>query len=76
VASRVAGPALVIAGVVFGAFSVGLAIRTAVLRVRQDSMDRKLHRYGCPRCGYEVHSQDLTGKASYPCPTCSEPIYE
>ena len=66
----------ILAGVVVAIAGLALVVLAAYSRVKRDAEDRKLHRYGCPRCGYETHLADIDSKEAYPCPACDELIYE
>ena len=63
------GTILIVAGLAMMALA-------AWARTRRDAVDRKLHKYGCAKCGYDVHLADLETGEEYPCPICSRPIYE
>jgi len=69
-------PPTLIGGWLLAMAGVGLMVFAAWDRVRHDTADQKLRRYGCQRCGYEAHLADIEHAESYACPTCGETIYE
>lgn len=66
----------ILAGVIVAVAGLSLVVLAAYSRVKRDAEDRKLHNYGCRRCGYEPHLNDIDSKEAYPCPRCDELIYE
>ena len=69
----------VVAAAAGGALSLlglSLVVLTAWVRVNRDAADMKLHKYGCPKCGYEPHVNDIEVGQAIPCPMCEQPIYE
>lgn len=69
-------PLAMVSGTFLAAAGLALLVFSAHDRVRHDAVDRKLHKYGCPKCGYEAHLEDVEAGDPYPCPTCSRPVYE
>ena len=65
----------IIVGIALAVSAVAVVLLTAASKVKRDAADKKLSRYGCPRCGYAPHPDDVEGEKSFPCPTCGEPIY-
>ncbi len=68
-------PAAMVVGVTLVGLAVVLLAFTASARVRRDAIDRNLKRYGCSRCGYAPHPEELETGESFPCPTCGQPMY-
>ncbi|MHC4985473.1 MAG: hypothetical protein ACYTFO_04880 [Planctomycetota bacterium] len=68
--------ARILAGIAAAVVGLSVVVLAAYSRVKRDAEDRKLHKYGCSRCGYEPHLNDIDSKEAYPCPRCDELIYE
>ncbi len=54
---------------------VAIVLATAATRVRKDAADKLLSKYGCPRCDYAPHPDNVENDDSFPCPSCGEPLY-
>ena len=63
-------------GVVLCVLAIATVVWTASARVRRDDQQRKLSKYGCPRCGYTPNTGDLESSDSLSCPICGRPVYE
>jgi len=63
-------------GIVFAIFAIAAALGTARARVAYNEMERKLAKYGCPKCGYQAHPNEITDKLSGTCPECGTRIYK
>ncbi len=63
-------------GAMLLAASVAMVVFTAIARVKQDAVDRKMAKYACTKCGYTPHLDEMTHEQSYPCPMCGKPVYE
>ena len=66
----------VAAGGVLLLLGLSLVVLTAWVRVNRDAADMKLNKYGCPKCGYQPHVNDIEVAQPIPCPMCDQPIYE
>lgn len=64
------------AGGALSLLGLSLVVLTAWVRVNRDAADMKLHKYGCPKCGYQPHVNDIEVGQPIPCPMCDQPIYE
>jgi len=69
-------PVAMVLGTALAAAGLALLVFSAYDRVRHDTADRKLHRYGCAKCGYDTHLEDVEAGDAYPCPRCGRPVYE
>jgi len=63
-------------GVILCALAIATVVWTSTARVRRDEKQRKLSRYGCPKCGYTPDVGDIESKDSMPCPICGRQLYE
>jgi predicted RNA-binding Zn-ribbon protein involved in translation (DUF1610 family) len=69
-------PMAMAAGGILLVVGASLLAVSAVYRVRHDACDRKLHKYGCPKCGYEAHLGNIEASDPEPCPRCGRPVYQ
>jgi DNA-directed RNA polymerase subunit RPC12/RpoP len=63
-------------GIVFAIFTVAAALGTARAKVAYNEMERKLAKYGCQKCGYHAHPNEITDKLAGTCPECGTRIYK